>query len=399
MSNTTQLSAIFKEVYDTGSQVFEAQQNLKAPSWKRIKKSPYKPSAQGVQMPVSMSGNENGSAINENQGFQTPGSLNPVRPTVLSKLVVWPFEVTGSAIRLSETDAQSFANALDAQQKDNMGRMMSDLNRQTLGTGTGQMALLTANVVANNVITVDQITPFRRGQILDIYVAFGGAPVEVAFTVTAVDFDNSQITVDRNITANAGEAIAKTTVFDGAPADGKELGGLRLICDDGTIAATYEGVAIATEPEWVGNIISAGVAPISQDLLQRTAYRQFVVGGNDGDLLISNVGQARNFLNTETVKVRYRAEEIKGGHDVLTWNTKEWVIDKDYPFGEVGIYDSNYVERFENKDVHLSQLDGNSVIRIQGFDKVAGYYVYQGNMGSWKRNAHARLIDLTEPAL
>lgn len=399
MSTTQTLSDLFKQVYDTGSEVLVTQQNLNAPTFSKTKKSALKPSAQGVFMPVSMSGNENGSAINESQGFQTPGSLNPVQARIQAKLIAWPFEVTGSAMRLSETDPQAFANSLDAQQKDNLGRIMSDLNRQSLGTGTGQLALVVGAVAAAANIVVDQITAFRRGQHLDIYQTLGGAKQAADVIVTAVDYDTSTITVDQNVTVSNNAVIVKYTVQDGAPADGKELSGLRLICDDGTFATTFENINITNEPEWVGNVIDAGAAPVSQDLMQRTAYRQMVVGGGSADKLISNVGQARNFLNTELNKVRYEAAKVEGGYTVLKWNDKEWLLDKDYPFGEVGMYNSKYIERFEVRDVHLADLDGKTVDRLQGFDKIAGYYVYQGNLGTWKRNAHARLINLTEPTL
>lgn len=398
MSNTSTLNGLFKEVYDTGSDVLVHQQNLKAKTWGKIKKSPYKPSADGVFSPVSMSGNENGSAINENQGFQQPGSLNPIQTRIKAKLIVWPFEVTGSAMRLSESDPQAFARSLDAQMQDNTSRMMSDINRQALGVGTGQMSLVNDAVVNSANIVVDQITPFRRGQHLDIYATIGGAKEASDVVVTAVNYATSTITVDQNVTVSDNAVIVKYTVQDGAPADGKELSGLRLIADNGTFAATFEGVSVTTNPEWAGNVIDAGTAPISQDLLQRTAYRQDVVGGTDCDMLISNVGQARNFLNTELNKVRYEAAEVKAGHEILKWNDKEWIIEKDYEFGEVGMYCSDHIEKFEVEDIKLADLDGSTVDRIHGFDKVAGYYVYQGNLGTWKRNAHAKLINLTEPA-
>src|SRR6185436_14527851 len=97
-TTSTVLNDLFKRNYDEGSQVLEAQQNLNAPSFKKFKVSSLKPTPQGIYMPVAMSGNELGSAINESEGFQNPGSLNPQAPQILAKLVVWPFTITGTAI-------------------------------------------------------------------------------------------------------------------------------------------------------------------------------------------------------------------------------------------------------------------------------------------------------------
>lgn len=396
MSTTSTLDGIYKREYDAGSQVFEAQQNLSAPTFSKIKVSSLKPSPQGIFMPVTMSGNENGSAINESQGFQNPASMNPVQPTILAKLVVWPFVLTGSAIELSETNKQAFATAIDAQQKDNISRMTSDLNRQTLGTGTGQLALITVTA-SSTTQTVDQILHFRRGMGLDAYSTLSGSPIFLNNIITAVDYVNSTITLTTTAAMTVGDILVKTTVNVGAPVGGKELTGFQAICDTTTYSSTFEGVSVASNPEWVGNVIDAGTVPISQDNLQQAAYFGMAVGGNKANFLISNVGQARTFLNTELQKVRYEATDVEGGHTVLKWNNMEWLIDKDYAFNEVGMYDMNFVEKFQTRDIHLGQLSGSTIYQIVGFDMVGGYYRYQGNLGTWKRNAHTRLIDLTEP--
>ena len=396
-SSTSTLDGIFKKNYDTGSQVLEDQQNLQTYAWNKFKVSSLKPTPQGIFTPVTMSGNENGSAINESQGFQNPGSLNPVQPQVLARLVVWPFVITGSAIELSETNKQAFATSLDAQQKDNLSRIMSDLNRQSLNKGTGQMSLANGAGSPSNALIVDNALPFRRGMKIDSYVSIGGAQQINGATITAVDYTTKTLTISPSQTWSDGSIIVKNTVQDGAPTGGKELTGLQAMCDTTTYSSSYEGVSVAANPEWIGNVISAGTAPVSQDLLQQTAYRQMAIGGNKPDFMISNYGQPRVFLNTELQKTRYEPTVVKGGHTVLKWNDMEWLIDKDYDLNEVGMYDLTFVEKFQTRDVHLAQLSGSTLYQMVGFDMIGGYYRYQGNMGSWKRNAHARLIDLTEP--
>lgn len=399
MSNTTQLDAIFKRNYDTGSQVFVAQQNLKTYTWNKIKVSPIKPTPQGIFMPVGMTGNEQGGAINEDQGFDDPGTYNPIQPQILSKLVVWPFQVTGTAIELSESNKQAFAAALDAQQKDNLARMFSDLNRQINGKGTGQISLANGAGGAVTALVVDNPFPFRRGMKIDAYVTLGGAKEIDGIEITAVNYDTSTLTLASAQTWSDNAIIVKKGIRDGVPsgAIGKELTGLQAICDTTVFSTTFEGVAVSANPEWQGNTPSAGTAPVSQDNLQRAHNRGALVGGSDPNYMISNYGQARTFLNTELQKTRYEPAEVKGGHTVLKWNNMEWLIDKDYDLNEVGMYDLNYVQKFQTKDPHLSSLSGLTLYQVDGFDKVGGYYSYYGDTGTWKRNAHTRLIDLTEP--
>lgn len=397
MSNTTTLDGIFKRNYNTGSQVFEEQQNLFAYSWTKFKVSPLKPTPQGVFSPVTMSGNENGGAINESEGFQTPASMNPVQAQVLAKLIVWPFYLTGTSIELSESNKQAFASSIDAQQKDNLGRMMSDLNRQSLGKGTGQLSLANGAGVAAVTMTVDNPLPFRRGMVIDGYQTIGGVQDINGAVIASVNYATSQITFTLAQTWADNLILVKRNVQSGAPVGGKELSGLQAICDTTAFSTTFEGITVATNPEWIGNVVSAGVAPVSQDLLQKAYNRGRAIGGNKPNFLISNYGQPRVFLNTELQKTRFEPSKVEGGATVLKWMDMEWLIDKDYDLNEVGMFDLNYVEKFQTRDVHLADYTGSTLYQVVGSDMVGGYYRYQGNMGTWKRNAHTRLVDLTEP--
>lgn len=399
MSNTTTLDGLFKRNYDTGSQVFTEQQNLKTYTWNKIKVSPLKPTPQGVYLPVNMRGNEDGSAINESEGFQDPGSFTPVQARVRCKRVVWPFKITGTAIELSESNKQAFMASVDAQQKDNFSRMMSDLNRQCLGKETGQISLVNVagGLINSTALVVDNARLFRAGMKIDVFASIGGAKQIDGVSISAVTYSTNTLTLASNQSCDDNAIVVKKGVLDGVGSGYKELVGLQRICDTTTYGATFEDIAVASYSEWQGNVVDAGVAPVSQDLLQQTADRNTVVGGSKADFMISNTGQARTFLNTELQRTRFEPTKVLGGHTILKWNDMEWLIDKDYDLNEVGMYNMEYVQKYQSRDPHLAQHDGKILQRIGGFDMVAGYYVYYGDIGSWKRNAHARLINLTEP--
>lgn len=396
-ATTTTLDGIFKRNYNTGSEVFEEQQNLMAYSWKKFKVSPLKPSAQGIYNPVNMRGNERGGAINESEGFQDPGSFTPIQASVTAKLIVWPVVLTGSALELSKTNPQAFAYAADSVFEDAMGRTMSDINRQSLGKGTGQISLANGSGSASTSLTVDSALPFRNNMVIDSYASIGGAKEIDGATITAINYTTNVLTIGTSSTWSDNSIIVKRNVQNGAPTGGKELAGLQAICDTTTYSTTFEGISVSTYGEWQGNVISASSSPISQDLLQRAHNRARAIGGGKPNYLISNYGQARTFLNSELQKTRYEAADVKAGHTVLKWNDMEWLIDKDYDINEVGMYDLNNLEKFQTRDVHLADYTGSTMYQITGYDQVGAYYRYQGNLGTWKRNAHVRLTDLTEP--
>lgn len=400
-TNLTNLAGAFKRNYNAGSDVMIAQQNLNSPFWTKIKKSDLKPSAAGVFSPVMMEGNESGGAIFENEGFKAPDSAKPVQPQIFSKTVVWPFEVTGKSIRLSQGDKIAFGTALDIQQKDNLSRITSDLNRQSNGTGTGQITLANGAGVNSATLVVDNIFPFRKGMYIDLFATLGGIKEVDGVKISSVDPTTSTITLAGGAIHNWSDnaIICKRGVMDGtSPGNYKEVMGVLGLVDTTTYSTTFEGLAVSTYPDWIGNVVSAGNAPVSQDLLQKTAIRVSVIGGEEPDVMKSNHGQARNFLNTELVKTRYEGGEVKAGNTVLKWGKYEWMVDHTYQPGEVAFLNTKRIEKFECKDIGLSDLGGGALFQIPRSDNIGGYYSYEGEIGTWKRNSHARLTDLTEPA-
>jgi hypothetical protein len=396
------MDGLFKRNYNEGSDVLIEQQNLQAPFWSKIKVSSLKPSAQGIYSPVIMSGNEQGGAITENEGFPTPDSMNPVQPSIYSKLVVWPFQITGSVIRKSETDKVAFAKGLDATQKDNLARMYTDVNRQSLGNGVGWITVVSIGSLTSGVtVTIDNPFPFRRGMYIDMYVSVGGAKDVDNIQIVAVDYAAGTLTLASSQTWSVGDVICKSKKLAGvtSQANAKEMMGWQGLCDTTTFGSAFQGVSVAANPEWVGNVTDAAVSPVSQDLLQRTYNRNAIIGGIKPDTLMSNYGQARVFLNTELQKTRYEPGTVEGGNVVLKWGTMEWIVDHTYPLKEVGMMSMAHIEKFQTKDVHLENLTGQTLYQIVGFDAIGGYYAYDGNIGTWKRNAHSRSINLIEPSL
>ena len=399
-TNLTNLAGALKRNYNDDSQVMIEQQNLYAPFWRKMSVSPLKPSGDGIYSPVVMRGNERGGAIFENEAFKTPDSVLPIQPRIQSKTVNWNFEITGKAIRLTETDKVAFGKAVDEQQKDNMRRMMMDLNRQSNGTGTGQITLTNGAGVGTNLIVVDDIFPFRDGMHIDVWDAIGGVKEVSNATIVNVDYDTFTLTVTpggQNFSDNA--IVVKENILDGVGVGGpfKEVMGVQGICDVNQFSTTFQGVDTTQFPIWTGNVIPGGGAPVSQDLLLRTKNRIAVIGGDEPDILKSNYGQARNYQNTELPKTRYEPGVVKGGTVVLKWQNLEWIVDWTYPIGEVAMLASKHIQKFQTRDMHLSDLPGQTLYQIVGRDAVGGYYIYEGNIGTWKRNSHGRLTELLEP--
>jgi len=396
---STDFQAAFKEVYGTGSDVFNNQQNLKAKFFKELEVGAEKPSALGIITPVTMTGNEAGRSINEDENYESPGLWNPQRPVVMAKEFIAPFSLSGKSIELSKTDKQAFGVSTNEIMKDTLARAHSQINRQAWGVGTGQMSLVNGAVVAAADVVVDNILPFRRDMKIDIFASVGGAKEADARTITSINVATLTLTLDAAVSVSDNGVIVMSGVLDGAPAGGKELSGFRKCCDTTVFGSTYENLSAVTNPEWRGNVVDAGAVPVSQDLMQQTLDRVWLIGGGEPKLMVSNTGIRRSFLQTEVQKSRYENSKIDSGYTVLKWNDLTWVVDKDHELGEISFIDKNHFKRYETRPMHLIDDDGNTVLRVSGRDAIAGQYRYIGDLGSWKRNAHGRLTNLTDPLL
>lgn len=399
-SNLTNLAGALKRNYNDGSDVMVQQQNLYAPYWNKIDVSPLKPSGDGIYNSVVVEGNERGGAIFENQPFFEPDSVIPVQPRIKSKTVQWNFSITGKAIRLSATDKVAFGRLLDEQQKDNMKRMMMDLNRQANGTGTGQISLANGAGVNTTQLVVDDVLPFRIGMRIDLWTAINGVKEVIGVRINAINIDTSTLTLASPQSWSDNDIIVKEMILDGvAPGNFKELNGTQAIADTNVFSTIFEGIDVTQFPVWTGNVIDGGGGPASQDLLLKTSNRINIVGGSTPDILKSNYGQARNYQAQELPKTRYEPTKISGGVVVLKWQNMEWIVDWTYPIGEVAMLSSGHIEKFQTRDMHLSELPGTSLYQVVGTDNIGGYYIYEGDIGTWKRNAHGRLVNLLEPVL
>lgn len=389
--------AAFKEVYKPDGEAFKKQQNLSCKFWKELKVGAEKPSNRGVIGVATMSGNEAGRAVNEDETFQAAGDLNPQRPTIHAREYVHPFSFSGRSIELSQSSKQAFAQITSAGMSDSMARACSSLNRQALGTGTGQMSLVNGAVVVSRDVIVDNILPFRRGMIIDVWTAIGGAKQVDARTIRNIDLATLTITLDQDVSCDDDSIIVMSGVLDGAPPDGKELTGIQKMIDTNVFGNDYEGLSSVTNPEWRGNVIDGNGNPISQTLMQQTADRIALIGEGSPDLMVSNRGIRRDFLDTEVQKTRYEGQNIDSGFNKLKWNEFDWVVEKDCELGEMYFIDRNEAKRYETRDLHVGDHDNNQVLRVASRNAISGFFEYVGNIGTIKRNAHGKLTNLQDP--
>lgn len=389
----------FKRIYEN-KDALKNEQNLNSPFWNMFEQSSDKLSSSGTYTAQIFAGDETGGAMNSTGTFDNSENPEIQNPVVKPRYMNYPFQIFKNTLELSENDDAAFGNAMDTAIKDRRARALRDMDRQAMGTGTGQITLANGGATSTSLV-VDDAKPFLRNMRIDAWTTLGGTKQIDNVKITAVNLSTKTLTLESSQTWSDNAIICKAGKCDGVTSidTAKEMVGWLGIADTNSYSTTFEGIAVATVPEWQAQVYDAGGATISQDMLQQIADRVAIVSGETPDKLVSTRGQARNFKNTELNKTRYEAGEVKAGAVKMYWGAYEWMTIDRFPEGEIGLVSSKFIQKYQTQDLHLTKTPGTgSFFQVQGQDAFGSYFSYIGNLGiKRKRNAQGRITNLAEP--
>lgn len=397
-TNTASVAGIAKRVYDT---YVETQQNLKTKALDEIARSlkNYSPGGEGYFGDIDDYGNESVGAINEEESFRTIDSEHYAQWKVIPKVLAAPIQFSGLVSKALEGGEESFANAVvDALDKARE-RLKKDENRQFFGSGNGVLGSPSATVSSlATTIPVTNAQYFRANQVIDIYTSTGGTSVVSHLRITDVDKTNNILTLGAavGVALASSNVITKENILVNAPADGKEMMGLEGISDDGTLLTTFQN--LATTQIWRGRRIDASASNLTSDLMQRLVDDIHVIGGETVDMLIMHPKQRRSYLNLVVPQKRYMDGDMDTGFDKLAFNGIELFLDEDCQTDHLFALKKSFVRKFELEKMGMGTHDGSDVfLRIANQDVFQAYWRHYSNIGTSKRNATGKLVNLATP--
>jgi hypothetical protein len=238
--------------------------------------------------PVKVQGPHGQKMINQREQlpFGKPSSV--VQGTAVVKEYAGVIEFTKRELELAKKNAASFADAKTFEMEGLIENAHKYFNRQIAnGDGTGTMTLIEGvQAIGQTVIEVDDATPFQIGMVLDFYNAAGTSKTNASVIVEDIDILSTQntITLSEAITVATEDngVICLAGVKDNAATDGKEMMGLPLVIDDGTLAASFQGIVRSGAGEvanYRGISLDAAGAPLSVALISQLMSRAFRIGG------------------------------------------------------------------------------------------------------------------------
>lgn len=397
-TNLSNGSGILKNIYDY---YVERVQNLQTIVLDEIAKSAkkYNAAGNGFFGAINDYGNESGGAINETEQFRSIDYEHYEQWKVTPKIVVWPVEFSGLATKAAEGNEESFANmvvdAIDMARK----RLRADENRQFFGIGTGLLCKPSGSVASNlTSFTVDSIQYLRNNMVVDIY---SGSNLSVSgLRVTAVDPVNSVVYLGSSVTValTGTEQLVKQNIRVSQPTDGKEMMGLRGIVDDGTDLTTFQNLTITGQYLWRSVRIDASAANLTSDLLQRLGDDVEMLSGDQIDFYITHHKQRRKYLDLVVPEKRFQDGSMDAGFTKLSFNGKEFILDKDCQTDTIYAGKKSALRKFEVAPLQMAGYEGSDkFLRLANYDAYQTYWYHYINMGVGKRNCFGKITNLAKP--
>lgn len=389
-----------KNVYDS---MVERQQNLKHRAIDEVAKSltKYSPGGNGYFGAINDAGNESIGAINETEQFRSIDSEDYQQWKVIPKVMVGPIEFSGLVAAAAEGNEESFVgavvDALDLAKE----RLLKDENRQFYGMGTGSLCVAASSLsAAATNFTVDSVQYLRENMVLDWAGAGTTTVTASAARIIKIDRVNNIVYLSQSLNhvVASGDYAVKQNILTSAPADGKEMMGLRGIVDDATDVQTFQAIDSNTYTIWRARRIAAAGANLTSDLLQRLIDDVAVSCGNEPDKLIMHRRQRRQYLNLVVPQKRYADGGMDTGFSKLEFNGMELWLDYDCQADTVYAITLDKLRKFELEAMGMGKHDGSDTfLRKSNFDIFQAYWRHYVNFGTSQRNAHGKISGLAVP--
>lgn len=288
-SNTTTLAGLAKEIYPISE--IKALEQLVTNFKKEVEDDTeleFSAKDGGTFVfPVKAYGPHGQKMMNEREAIPGATPSNVAQGEAKVKEYVGVLQFTKRELELASKNPQSFAAAKTFEMEGLIENAHKYFNRQIAnGNGLGTITLVEGAQVAQTTIEVDDATPFQIGMVIDFFDSAGTVKQAGQITVMDIDILSTQNTIEVDIAVDCDDnaIICIAGVRDNMAADGKEMIGLPSVTDDGTLAASFQGivrVGAGEVPNYRGIELDASNGPLSVALINQLMTRAFRIGGVD----------------------------------------------------------------------------------------------------------------------
>lgn len=399
------INALLKRVY-TEKQIID-QQNRVHNTFNKVPEAKDKPTGQNFFFPILLAGAQEGlGSQNELEQLRKSGVQRNRQAVIGPKIITNTQRYAGLAIAMATSDTDSFAKTVTYQIDEGTTDALKEANGQLFRDGSGLLCRTTAAAVAGaTVITVDNPQYLKQFEELDGFDAATNLTKQMdGKQIDSINLFTKQVTLKTPLAANLdnGAFLYRKSVHDAPPADGKEMAGFERVIDDGSVAATFEGIARVGADSfdaWKGILVNAGGVNLTNDLLQKTHMRMKVAGAPEPSMKVAHPQQTRKYLDIVTPLKRFdKTNDLDSGYKMLEHNGIAWMEDTDAKQDSVYYINFDHFKKYVVRRISPDDTDGNIIKWDPNFDGFVSYIKGYMNFGSNRPNALARLYNLNVPS-
>jgi hypothetical protein len=204
-------------------------------------------------------------------------------------------------------------------------------------------------------------------------------------TITAVNSDGTDVTIDSAITAADGDlvVIAQTATQNSY---NKEPEGLLAGVDDATYVAAYHNITRSAVPIENSTVVTS-IGTLSQDAIQQLDDAVDIKVGDGPDTYAFEHGVARALIALSEVDRRYVGADLQrpdigttrnkkpSGKRALVHGGKPCLVERDAPYGHwFGLKQSGWL-RLTWPDTGWAEEGGGVMKWVDGFDEFTAYWM------------------------
>jgi hypothetical protein len=430
--DTTTIAYQLKAVYgDQIVDLFNRQTMTYNMFMKSGRRATYTPAGTGFVFAARRSDVESVGARAEGAYLPDPLDATGVQFTITPKFIYATLRLSGIAIEAGKGGASSFVDVQGDAIANIYKALVTDLNRQCWGDGTGKMATLSAAATLNNAATWTitcsndvGVRYLRKGMVVDFYesntyeteasaqrIQSINPTTKVVTMETAVDTYGTYhplgapgLTNSTTISSLAEVVRYGARIASHSTSSARyELMGLMGLFDDGTINASFEGQTISTAcPEFVANSLSNSSVnrELSIDLMLQAMDLTSTRSDQTVELILAGLGQRRKYFALLANDVRYVPGTFVGGYETLSFTQNGQVNMKFDPHAQPNkmlFLPADGVKKYELTPIGWGGLDDQKMHWRDNYDQATMFLRTYTNLGVEKRNALTLLTDLTEP--
>jgi len=430
---TTTLAYQFKRIYgDKITDLFGRHTMTYNEFDKSNRRASYKPGGAGYYFSARQGDHEGVGARWEGVYLPQPLAGAGVQGVITPRQIYAVIRMEGLAIEAGKGDMAAFVDAQTDATMNAYKSLVNDLNRQCHGDGFGLLgttsAAATPSTSATWTATFNNdrgVRYMKKGMICDFYNSTAVDQSASSVRISSINPSTKVVTFEaaansyrtyHPLTAaqsysNAASAIASGSflVRYGARAavhatsnTAYELSGLDACYDDSTLIATFEGIAVATYPEFKANILSNAAVnrELSIDLMLAAMDMTQARSGERSDLVRMGLGQRRKYFALLSPDVRFAPQQLKGGYEKLAFSqdaSVEIVVDPVTQPNKLYFEPKGTIKKYELTPIGWGGFDANKMHWRENYDQATMFLRCYTNLGVENRPALTALTDLTEP--